>query len=128
MHHTKHTHQLPLPPNAMGESNIGRLYANIVEYLRKCNPDAKPNDPIVVFATPELMPVVKGCFRYLESDSEESLATIHIYDVQYLMYVLKLEVLDSVDIKNVTVNRIATDNLFINDFFCYHLGIACQVG
>ncbi|XP_017863032.1 PREDICTED: protein maelstrom [Drosophila arizonae] len=126
MHHTKHTHQLPLPPNAMGESDIGRLYANIVEYLRACNPDAKPNDPLVVFATPEFMPIVKGCFRYLESDSEEPLATIHIYDIQYLLYVLKLEVLDSVDIRNVTVNRTATDSLFINDYFCYHLGISCQ--
>lgn len=120
------THQLPLPPNALGESDIGRLYANIVEYLRSCNSDANPNS-FVVFTSTELMDVVKGCFRYLESDSEEPLATIHIYDIQYLLYVLKKEVMDVADLPSEKINKSITDNLFINDFFEYHAGISCQV-
>ncbi|XP_064544976.1 protein maelstrom [Drosophila montana] len=126
-HHTSNTHQLPLPPNALGEADIGRLYVSIVEYLRGCQDGAgHPNDPLVVFTSSELVPVVRGCFRYLESDCDEVQENIEVYDIQYLFYVLKKEVMDIADLPNEHINKSITDNLFVNDFFEYHSGISCQ--
>ncbi|KAL7734563.1 hypothetical protein ACLKA6_010875 [Drosophila palustris] len=125
--HAETTHQLPLPPSAMGESDMGRLYSNILEYLRSCQTNEKPNDPLVVFTSPDLMPVVKGCFRYLACDMEdEDEQKIHVYDIQYLFYVLKNEVMEVADLPKQDINKSVTDALFAKDFFEYHSGIACQ--
>ncbi|EDV97202.1 protein maelstrom [Drosophila grimshawi] len=122
-HHTSTTHQLPLPPKAMGESNMGSLYVNIVKYLRDCQ---GAGNPLVVFTTAELMPVVSGCFRYLQSDSDEVGEQIHVYDILYLFYVLKKEVMDIADLPHANINKCITDNFFFNDFFEYYSNIACQ--
>ncbi|XP_034477075.1 protein maelstrom-like [Drosophila innubila] len=124
--HAESTHQLPLPPNAMGESDMSRLYSNILEYLRSCHSD-NPHGPLVVFTSSELMPVVKGCFRYLSCDmDEEDKQNILVYDIQYLFYVLKKEVMEMAHLPSNTINKSITDTIFANDFFEYHSGISCQ--
>ncbi|XP_034489466.1 protein maelstrom-like [Drosophila innubila] len=128
--HTESTHQLPLPPYAMGESDMSRLYSNILEYLRSCQSD-NPHGPLVVFTSTELMPVVKGCFRYLafacDMDMEEvEKQQIHVYDIQYLFYVLKIEVMGMSHLRSNAINKCITDTLFEYDYFEYHSGISCQ--
>ncbi|XP_017841177.1 protein maelstrom [Drosophila busckii] len=124
MDHTSTTHQLPLPPNALGETNMGRLYENILEYLRGKN---DPKKPVIVFTTTEMLPVVKGCLRYLESDcSDAEEGAIEVYDIRYLFFILKKEVADIADLPTDEITKTVTDNLFQKDFFEYHSGISCQ--
>lgn len=128
--HATTTHQLPLPPLAMGDSDMGRLYSNIVEYLSgltQSGNNAEEKKPLVVFTCTDLLPVVKGCFKYLACDSDSANNQILVYDIQYLFYVLKKEVMDLADLPHDNINKCITDNLFLNDFFEYQAGISCQV-
>ncbi|KAH8261139.1 hypothetical protein KR044_003897, partial [Drosophila immigrans] len=125
-HHSETTHLLPLPPKALGESDMGKLYVSIVQYLRGCQISDNPSDPLIVFTSTELMPVVRGCFRYLASDSDMQDTEILVYDIQYLFYVLKKEVMEIADVPDTGINKSMTDTFFINDFFEYHSGISCQ--
>jgi len=104
-----------------------KLYANIVDYLRGCQINNNPSDPLVVFTTTELMPVVKGCFRYLAFDQKEDVEQIQVYDIQYLLFVLKKEVMEIADLPHSHINKSVTDTQILNDFFEYHSGISCQV-
>ncbi|XP_030385514.1 protein maelstrom [Scaptodrosophila lebanonensis] len=123
MQHTTSTHRLPLPPSALGEANMGKLYENILEYLRTVSRKEKP---LVVFTTSELIPIVKSCFRFVESGYDGPEQTIEIYDIQYLFYILKKEVMDVAGIVNNTINNFITDAEFEKDFFQYSSGIACN--
>lgn len=114
----------------MGDSDMGRLYSNIVEYLRGLNPSDEDGDekkPLVVFTCTNLIPVVKGCFKYLACDSASTSDPIQVYDIQYLFYVLKKEVRDMADLPHDNISKCITDNIFLNDFFEYQAGISCQV-
>ncbi|XP_060658014.1 protein maelstrom [Drosophila nasuta] len=124
--HADSTHYLPLPPKALGETDMGKLYINIVQYLRGCQVSDNPNDPLIVFTSTELMPVVKGCFRYLASDSDIEDTEILVYDIQYLFYILKKEVMEIADLKSTGINKSVTDAVFINDHYEYNSGISCQ--
>jgi len=106
---------------------MDKLYSNIVEYLRGCEISNNPYDPLVVFTTTDLMPVVKGCFRYLAFDQKEEIEQIQVYDIQYLLFVLKKEVMEIADLPHTHINKSITDTQILNDFFEYHSGISCQV-
>ncbi|XP_020816003.1 protein maelstrom [Drosophila serrata] len=123
-HHSTTTHGLPLPPKALGERNMAKLYSQIVEYLTKCH----GNKPLIVFTPTEMMSSVKSCIRFLacESEKQSGLDEILVYDIQYLFFVLKKEVLNIAGLQDDKINIFATDSLFLRDFFEFTPEIACQ--
>ncbi|XP_033245181.1 protein maelstrom 2-like [Drosophila miranda] len=127
--HSKTTHKLPLPPEAFGETNMGKLYIDIFNWLSVRNEDEKlDHDPVIVYTTPELMPVVKSCFRYLASEAEidKDERKIMVYDIYHLFYTLKKSVLDVAGVTNDQINFHVTNNFFVKDFFEFTEGIACD--
>lgn len=123
--HSSTTHDLPLPPNALGEKNMAKLYRNIVDYLSKCQGKGKT---LVVFTPAENITMVKSCFRYLEcdDDSRDGGEKIQVFDIQYLLFILKKEVMNVADLNDEKINKFATDAFFKKDFFEFTAGIACQ--
>ncbi|XP_017036511.1 protein maelstrom 1-like isoform X2 [Drosophila kikkawai] len=86
--HSTGTHNLPLPPKAMGESNLLKLYSQMSRYLAKqCG-----YEPPIVFTTKELIPIVESGFRFLACRGKEDfLLQIEVFDIQYLFFILKKE-------------------------------------
>ncbi|KAH8335074.1 hypothetical protein KR074_002877, partial [Drosophila pseudoananassae] len=129
-HHSSTTHNLPLPPNALGEKNMGKLYRNILGYLSQKEDPKDANKPLVVFTKTDLIPVVKSCFRYLacenQDSSYESADQIQVLDIQYLFFILKKEVLDTAGLPDDKINLYVTDAYFSRDFFEFTPEIACQ--
>ncbi|KAH8246316.1 hypothetical protein KR032_000227 [Drosophila birchii] len=121
-HHSSTTHSLPLPPKALGESNMAKLYSQIVEYLTKCH----GNKPLIVFTPTEMMAMVKSCFRFLTCESKGDVDNILVYDIQYLLFILKKEVLNIAGLPDDKINIYVTDAIFLRDFFEFTPGIACQ--
>lgn len=130
-HHSSTTHNLPLPPNALGEKNMGKLYSNILEYLSKIQEGKDSNKPLVVFTKTDMVPVVKSCFRYLACESHDGSYDIgdqiQVLDIQYLLFILKKEVLDIAGVSDDKINLYVTDAYFLKDFFEFTPEIACQV-
>ncbi|XP_017093273.2 protein maelstrom 2 [Drosophila bipectinata] len=129
-HHSSTTHNLPLPPNALGEKNMGKLFRNILEYLSQSKEGKDANKPLVVFTKTDLIPVVKSCFRYLACESQDRLYEsgdqIQVLDIQYLFFILKKEVLDTAGLPDDKINLYVTDAYFSRDFFEFTPEIACQ--
>ncbi|XP_016992075.1 protein maelstrom [Drosophila rhopaloa] len=125
LHHSSTTHNLPLPPNALGENNMGKLYRNIVDYLTKCQ-----GDQLVVFTPAENISMVKSCFQYLacedENDCRDGGQKIQVFDIQYLLFILKKEVLDIAGLPDENINKYVTDAFFGRDFFEFTPEIGCQ--
>ncbi|XP_016032988.2 protein maelstrom [Drosophila simulans] len=125
LHNSSTTHDLPLPPNALGEKNMVKLYRNILDYLTKCQGEGKTP---IVFTPAENIGMVKSCFRYLEceDDSRDGGGKIEVFDIQYLLFILKKEVMSVAGLNDEKINKFATDAFFKNDFFEFTAGIACQ--
>ncbi|EDX11517.1 GD15049 [Drosophila simulans] len=126
LHNSSTTHDLPLPPNALGEKNMVKLYRNILDYLTKCQGEGKTP---IVFTPAENIGMVKSCFRYLEceDDSRDGGGKIEVFDIQYLLFILKKEVMSVAGLNDEKINKFATDAFFKNDFFEFTAGIACQI-
>ncbi|EDV41380.2 uncharacterized protein Dana_GF10993 [Drosophila ananassae] len=129
-HHSSTTHNLPLPPNALGEKNMGKLYRNILEYLSKIQEGKDATKPFVVFTKTDMVPVVKSCFRYLACENQdgsyENGDQIQVLDIQYLLFILKKEVLDIAGVSDEKINLYVTDAYFLKDFFEFTPEISCQ--
>ncbi|XP_016959605.1 protein maelstrom [Drosophila biarmipes] len=123
--HSATTHNLPLPPNALGERNMAKLHRNIVDYLKKCQGDK----PLIVFTHVDDISMVKSCFRYLaceDEDDEVGRQKIEVFDILYLMFILKKEVMDVADLHDENVTQYVTDAFFNREFFEFTSQIACQ--
>ncbi|XP_070071345.1 protein maelstrom-like [Drosophila takahashii] len=118
-HHSSTTHNLPLHPNALGESNMTKLYGNILEYLTECQGDK----PLIVFTPKEHITMVKSCFLYMAGEDDSK---IQVFDIRYLLFILKKEVLHIADIPDENINKFVTDAFFDRDFFEFTPEIACQ--
>ncbi|KAH8380631.1 hypothetical protein KR009_011902 [Drosophila setifemur] len=125
--HSLTTHNLPLPPNALGETDMAKLYRDIGDYLSKCEEGNIGEDKtLVVFTKSDQIPVVKSCLRYLACDCPDKCPNIEVYDIQYLMFILKKEVLDIAGLPENKFNLFVADAFFLRDFFEFTPEIACQ--
>ncbi|XP_046865312.1 protein maelstrom-like [Drosophila willistoni] len=135
MHHSNNTHQLPLPPNAEGES-MSKVYRDIIKYLKNC----LNGKPLIVFTPTQEVAIVKSCFDYMQtaceldytddSDDEDGkkdpLPPILVYDIQYLFFYLKKETMGMMGQPNEGIKHDVTNAIFLRDFFEFEERIACQ--
>lgn len=77
MKHAKDTHQLPLPPNALGNTDLEGVYADILQFLG-------PN-PAHLFTRQNAIPIVTGVLKFLNTESSQ----LNILPIEYLFYKMK---------------------------------------
>lgn len=100
--HAAATHQLDVPPKAQGESNYGRIYDDIVRFIKPkngFNQSAATKNNLVVFtsaAQRELIESILSQFA-LDDDVNDDIQ-IEVFPLEELFYVLKIK---SMDVKNI---------------------------
>lgn len=118
-HHSDTTHSLPLPPNAMGDSNLGNIYNAVLKFLS--SNDGYPS----LYTSRESIHIVNSVLNFLKSDIGADNATLNIYSIQYLFYVMKEATCEQGELEKPKTFHI-TDAHFERDYFEYQIGIACQ--
>lgn len=119
--HSDTTHQLPLPPNAMGEKQLGKLYNMILHFIR---PDDGEDYP-PVFTNAESMQIVESAISFIKADAGANKVDLKIYPIQYLFFSLKEATCEVGDVEK-PASIFVTDAYFDRDVFEYMVGIACD--
>ncbi|KAH8234773.1 hypothetical protein KR032_002937 [Drosophila birchii] len=122
LHHSNTTHKLPLPPNALGESNINKLYEEIHDYLTKCI----GRKPLIVFTKAEDMAIVKASLNDLHVKSCHRGPQIEVYSMEYLLFYLKKQILQITGLPDDDITEIFTNSYLSTDYFQYCAHIACK--
>uniref|UniRef100_A0A1A9ZXQ9 HMG box domain-containing protein n=1 Tax=Glossina pallidipes TaxID=7398 RepID=A0A1A9ZXQ9_GLOPL len=118
-HHSDTTHGLPLPPKAMGDSNLGNIYNAVLKFL------SSNDDYPSLYTSRECIHIVDSVLNFLKSDIGANNATLNIYSIQYLFYVMKEATCEQGELEKPKTFHI-TDAHFERDYFEYQIGIACQ--
>ncbi|XP_055843862.1 protein maelstrom [Episyrphus balteatus] len=119
--HSDTTHQLPLPPNAMGEQQLGKLYNLILHFIR---PDDGGEYP-PVFTNVESMQIVESAMNFIKADAGANNVDLKIYSIQYLFFTLKEATCEVGEVEK-PASIFVTDAYFDRDIFEYMVGIACD--
>ncbi|XP_017471127.1 PREDICTED: protein maelstrom 1-like [Rhagoletis zephyria] len=119
-HHSETSHKLPLPPNAKGESNLGLIYNNVVDFIRDENTGEYPP----IYTHRDSITIVESVLEFLKSDLNANSVELKIYSIQYLFYILKEATSEMGEVEQPKSHYI-TDAYFERDFFEYQTGIAC---
>ncbi|XP_013102997.1 protein maelstrom 1 [Stomoxys calcitrans] len=120
-HHSDTTHGLPLPPNAMGDTNLGKIYNDILDFIRF--PDSDKYSP--VYTHRDCIHIVESILDFLKTDSEANNIDVKVYSIQHLLFTMKKVTCEAGEIEKPTSFYI-TDAYFDRDFFEFHSGIGCQ--
>lgn len=82
--HVKATHQLPLPPNALGNDDLDGILADLLKFVRlECGPEAELSP---MFTLESQISVVNNALKFLNGGVASQLS---VYPIEYLFYVLK---------------------------------------
>lgn len=77
---------MPLPPNAMGNTNLGEVYNDVLEFIRH----KQTGVYAPVYTWRETISVCESVLEYLRADSAATKIPIHVYSIQYLFYIMKV--------------------------------------
>lgn len=120
-HHSETTHNLPLPPNALGEKNLGSIYNDVLNFIR----DESSNDYPPIYTHRDGIHIVESVLDFLKADVGANNIDLNIYPIQYLFYIMKEATCEVGELEKPKSFYI-TDAYFERDFFEYQIGIACQ--
>ncbi|XP_075149923.1 protein maelstrom 1-like [Haematobia irritans] len=124
-HHADTTHNLPLPPSALGEKNRVNIYQDILNFIRN-EDDASSDSYPPIFTDRECIEIIESVLKFLKTaDVRASSVHLKIYPIQYLLFVMKEATCDAAELEK-PLNCYITDAYFERDYFEYHTGIACQ--
>ncbi|XP_075149849.1 protein maelstrom-like [Haematobia irritans] len=121
-HHSDTTHNLPLPPNALGDPGLGRIYNDILNFIR--HPDSGDYPP--VYTHRDSVHVVESVLSFLKDDNTANNINLNVYSIQNLFFTLKMATCEAGQLEKPT-NFYITDAYFDRDFFEFQSGIGCQV-
>ena len=116
-HHSDTTHMLPLPPKAMGETSLSRIYNDILEFVRCKETGEYPP----VYTDRECIHVVDSVLNFLQAEHGTNKVHLDIYPIQYLFYILK-EATCQVGEIDKPKSIFITDAFFERDHFEYTVG------
>lgn len=123
--HTEATHNLPLPPNALGESNLDLIYQQVLNFVSHGRVRVGDSSYPPVYTHKDQIQATESVLKFLMSGTGCSFS-LDVYNIYYLFYTLK----------NATCARggiIKPDSIFITDSYFdrdeyeYSLGIGCGV-
>lgn len=120
--HSETTHNLPLPPNALGDKNLGNIYNDILNFIRGGNSNNYPS----VYTHRDCVHIVESILDFLKTDIGANNIDLKVYPIQYLFYIMKEATCEAGELEKPNSFYI-TDAYFERDFFEYQIGIGCQV-
>ncbi|XP_005187156.2 protein maelstrom 1 [Musca domestica] len=115
------THKLPLPPNALGETKLGMIYNDILNFVR----DSKSGNYPPVYTHRDSIHIVESVLQFLKADVEANNVGLNVYSIQHLLFVMKEATCEAGELEKPKTFYI-TDAYFDRDFFEYQCGIGCQ--
>lgn len=120
--HSENTHQLPIPPQAMGESNYGLLMREIYRFVGSDENGKVPP----LYTHKDHIPMVESVIETLQSEhfTDEKIQ-FRIYPLQYLFYTLKTATAEKGDAKKPE-SIFVSEAIFERDTYEYQHGIACD--
>ncbi|XP_054727573.1 protein maelstrom 1 [Anastrepha obliqua] len=118
--HADRTHKLPLPPNALGEENLGLIYNHVLDFVR----DPETGDYPPIYTHRDSIPIVKSVLDFLKNSSSTNVE-LKVYSIQYLFFILKEATAKEGDVRSPKCHYI-TDACFDRDFYEYQTDIACN--
>lgn len=68
---------MPLPPNALGNTDLEGVYADILQFLGP--------EPLQLFTLQDAIPIVTGVLKFLNTESSQ----LNILPIEYLFYKMK---------------------------------------
>lgn len=121
--HSKLTHQLPLPPNAMGEKNLTRIFNDILAFIGNDKDDG--NTP--VYTHRSAIPIVESVLQFLAVDHPDPNVDekTHVYSIQHLLFIMKEAACEIGELTKIQSSHI-TDAYFENDVYEYQAGLSCN--
>ncbi|KAH8380721.1 hypothetical protein KR200_003032, partial [Drosophila serrata] len=123
LHHSTTTHGLPLPPNALGERNMNKLYKNIHDYLTRCI----GCKPLIVFTNSEDIGRVKASLDDLRVKSCHRGKEIVVLGIEYLLFCLKKQLLLIAGQPIDDIHELCTDSYVKKDVYEFESHISCKV-
>ncbi|XP_061403051.1 protein maelstrom 1-like [Musca vetustissima] len=120
-HHSETTHNLPLPPNALGDKNLGNIYNEILKFIR----DEDSNNYPPVYTHRDCIHIVESVLEFLKADIGSNNTELKVYPIQYLLYIMKEATCEAGELEKPKSFYI-TDAYFERDFFEFQIGIGCQ--
>ncbi|XP_061394810.1 protein maelstrom 1-like [Musca vetustissima] len=115
------THKLPLPPNALGETQLGKIYNEILNFVR----DNKDGNYQPLYTHRDCIHIVESVLGFLQNDTEANNVQLNVYSIQHLLFVMKEATCEAGELEKPKTFYI-TDAFFDRDFFEYQCGIGCQ--
>lgn len=123
--HTEATHNLPLPPKALGESDLDKIYQQILDFVKRSNKQLGETVIPPIYTHKEQMQATESVLNFLKSGMGCKI-NLEVYSIHYLFYALKMATCAQGGIiKPDTI--FTTDAYFDRDEFEYHVGIGCKV-
>lgn len=83
--HSEDTHKLPIPPEALGETNYGRIYDNLYSFIY----DDELNAVRPVFTRDSDVIMVKSILNILAVEADKPLDLIDVFPIHEFFYELK---------------------------------------
>lgn len=111
-----------MPPNALGEKNLGSIYNDILNFIR----DENTHDYPPVYTHRDGIHIVESVLEFLKADVGANNIDLKIYPIQYLFFIMKEATCEVGELEKPKSFYI-TDAFFERDYFEYQIGIACQV-
>lgn len=116
-HHSDTTHMLPLPPKAMGETCLSRIYNDILEFVRCKETGQYPP----IYTSRECVHIVESVLEFLMAEPGASNVKLNVYPIQYLFFVLKEATCEVGELEKPK-SFFITDAFFERDHFEYTVG------
>uniref|UniRef100_T1PAS7 PiRNA pathway germ-plasm component n=1 Tax=Musca domestica TaxID=7370 RepID=T1PAS7_MUSDO len=120
-HHSETTHNLPLPPNALGDKNLANIYNEILKFIRDDDSNSYPP----IYTHRDCIHIVESVLEFLKADIGANNTELKVYPIQYLLYIMKEATCEAGELEKPKSFYI-TDAYFERDFFEFQIGIGCQ--
>ncbi|KAL5278463.1 MAEL family protein [Megaselia abdita] len=122
--HTEATHNLPLPPHALGESDTHILYQQILDFVTFGRNRLGDSSFPPVYAHKDQIQATESVLKFLMTGTGCSFS-LDVYNIYYLFYTLKIATCAQGGIVKPD-SMFITDCYFDRDEYEYSLGIGCS--
>lgn len=121
--HADDTHRLPVPPNAMGERDFGKVIQGLMSFIETDENGQYPP----LYAHKHYLEMIKNVMSILENEYfGDNNVNFKIYPIQYLFYTLKMSTAEKGEVKKPE-SIFISDAIFERDTFEYQNKISCDV-
>uniref|UniRef100_U5EVE7 Putative hmg box-containing protein n=1 Tax=Corethrella appendiculata TaxID=1370023 RepID=U5EVE7_9DIPT len=120
--HADETHQLPTPPNALGEQDFEVILVKIVEFIQGSNKDVP-----ILFTHRDDIPIVENILQQFCDESQHE-NPFKVYNITYLLFKLKENTMKlGLELQNNFATIHVAHTVIEKDSYEYTKGISCKI-